>query len=244
MDTVTTFYSIIPSGQILDKVSGQKIYKIHDLPAEDKPREKLWKYGPAVLSVRELLILVLNTGTKKEDVISMATRVLEEYGEKSLSSLKDVKTLSQDLDIPPVKASQIIACAELGRRFFAKNVHGVPVIRTPQDVFEYVLDMRGLSKEHLRGLYLNSHHRIIHDEIISIGTIDSNLIHPREVFKPALEYSAVAMILVHNHPSGVTSPSDADIAITKQLKESGKLLGVDLLDHIIVTKDSFESIQI
>ena len=143
-----------------------------------------------------------------------------------------------------MKASQIIACAELGRRFFAKNVHGVPVIRTPQDVFEYVLDMRGLSKEHLRGLYLNSHHRIIHDEIISIGTIDSNLIHPREVFKPALEYSAVAMILVHNHPSGVTSPSDADIAITKQLKESGKLLGVDLLDHIIVTKDSFESIQI
>ncbi len=235
-------YNIKDYSQILDNQGKHPVYKIRDLPQDEKPREKLWKYGPAALSVQELLALVLNAGTKKEGVLSMATRVLQEYGERSLASQRDVKHLSQDLDIPPVKAAQIVACAELGRRFFTKNQHGVAVIRTPQDVFEYTIEMRELPKEHLRGLYLNSHHQVIHDEIISIGTIDANIIHPREVFKPALEYAAAAVILVHNHPSGITQPSDADKAITEQLIESGRLLGIELLDHVIVTKDSFESI--
>jgi len=104
--------------------------------------------------------------------------------------------------------------------------------------------MRALSKEHLRGIYLNAHYKVIHDEVISIGTVDANIIHPREVFRPAVERSAVAVILVHNHPSGVVEPSDADVAITKQLIQAGKLLGVDLIDHVIVTKDKFLSIPV
>jgi len=238
----TNRYDIQSRVFFLDSESEHKIYKIRDLPSDEKPRERLWKYGPASLSVSELLALVLSTGTKKEDVLAMAKRVIEDYGERSLSNVRDIRQLIKDLELPPVKAAQIIACAELGRRFFARNVHGVPIIRTPQDVFDYVADMRGLSKEHLRGLYLNSHHQVIHDEIISIGTIDASIIHPREVFKPALEYAAAAVILVHNHPSGIQTPSEADMLITEQLVESGKLLGIELIDHIIVTKDAFQSI--
>jgi len=104
--------------------------------------------------------------------------------------------------------------------------------------------MRTLSKEHLRGIYLNAHHKVIHDEVISIGTVNANIIHPREVFKPALEYSAAAVVLVHNHPSGEVGPSDADVDVTKQLIEAGKLLGIALVDHVIVTKDTFQSIAL
>lgn len=115
-------------------------------------------------------------------------------------------------------------------------------IRTAKDAFNYLKDMRELPKEHLRGLYLNSRYRLVHDEVISIGTLTSNIIHPREVFRPALEYSAVAVILAHNHPSGSTKPSKEDIEITEQLIGAGKILGVDLLDHIIITKNKFASI--
>jgi DNA repair protein RadC len=101
-----------------------------------------------------------------------------------------------------------------------------------------------LTKEHLRGIYLNNHYHLVHDEVISIGTLDANIIHPREVFKPAIEHSASALILVHNHPSGIATPSEADVLVTKQLIEAGKLLGILLLDHIIVTKDKFISIPV
>jgi DNA repair protein RadC len=104
--------------------------------------------------------------------------------------------------------------------------------------------MRRLSKEHLRGIYLNAHYKIIHDETISIGTIDTNIVHPREVFKPALEYCAAAVILMHNHPSGDTTPSQADIDVTRQLVAAGRLLGIDLIDHIIITDTSFASIPV
>jgi DNA repair protein RadC len=102
--------------------------------------------------------------------------------------------------------------------------------------------MRDLPKEHLRGLYLDTHYQLIHDEVISIGSLTSNIIHPREVFRPALEYSASAVILAHNHPSGVAKPSEADILITRQIVEAGKILGISLLDHVIVTKTKFESV--
>jgi DNA repair protein RadC len=104
--------------------------------------------------------------------------------------------------------------------------------------------MRDLPKEHLRGIYLNTHHRIVHDETISIGTINTSITHPREVFKPGIEYGAVAVILVHNHPSGVVTPSEADIEITKQLVTAGKIVGIHLIDHVIVGKDSFASVNV
>jgi len=226
----------------LDAGERQYIFTIRDLADEDKPRERLIEHGPASLSVTDLLAVVLTTGTTKEDVLTMAGRVMKEYGEKSIASQKNAKTLADDLDIPIGKATQIVACAELGRRFFSHNAMGAPTLRTAREVFEYVGDMRSFSKEHLRGIYLNAHYKVIHDEVLSIGTVDTNIIHPREVFKPAIEYSAVAVILVHNHPSGEVTPSANDIAFTKQLVEAGALLGIDLIDHIVVTKDSYASV--
>ena len=116
------------------------------------------------------------------------------------------------------------------------------VVRTAEDVFEHAKDMRGLPKEHLRGIYLNAHYKVIHDEVISIGTVDTNIVHPREVFKPALEYSAAAVILAHNHPSGELEASPADVAVTRQLVEAGRMLGIPLIDHVIVTREGFRSV--
>jgi len=226
---------------VLTHAERQYVLTIHDVPNDDRPRERLVRVGTKHLSTAELLAVVLNTGTIKEGILSMANRIIQEYGVRSLASQRDPNALAADLGIPLGKAAQIVACAELGRRFFAKNENGTPTIRTARDVFDHTRDMQMLTKEHLRGLYLNSHYKLIHDEVISIGTIDTNIVHPREVFKPAIEHAATALILVHNHPSGVTDPSAADVAVTKQLIEAGKLLGVQLVDHVIVTKDAFMS---
>lgn len=221
-----------------------KPYKltIHDIPHEKKPREKLLREGAGILSMSELWAIVLGQGTKKEDILSMSSRIIKEYGERSIVTETNPKKLSAELDIPLVKATQIIATIELGRRLFERNPSGAKIIRTAADVHAYTKNMWDLPKEHLRGIYLNSHYKVIHDEIISIGTIDANIIHPREVFRPALEYAAAAVILVHNHPSGNLEPSAADIAITQQLIDAGKLLGLDLIDHVIVSSKGFESI--
>lgn len=229
-----------------EKVSANSqpyVFKIKDMPSEDKPREKLLKYGPSALTVTELVAVVLATGTKKEEVMSMASRIIRDYGERSLSNQSKADVLAKELDIPLIKALQIVACAELGRRFFDRRDSGRTVIRTAKDVYEYLQDLRSLPKEHLRGLYVNTHHRLIHDEVISIGTINSNLIHPREVFKPAIEYGAVAVILAHNHPSGVVTASAADIEITNRVIEAGKIIGIPLVDHIIIGKNKFASIK-
>ncbi len=219
------------------------VLKIRDLPADDKPREKLMKLGPGMLSISELLSVVLNVGTRKEGVLGMSARITKEYGEKSIVAELNPSKMAKDLDIPVVKACQIVACGELGRRFYQKGSGGLAVIRTAKDVYDYLSDMRNLPKEHLRGIYLNTHNRVIHDEVISIGTINSNLVHPREVFRPAIEYGAVAIVLAHNHPSEVVKPSSMDIEITEQLIAAGKIIGINVLDHVIITKNKFMSIS-
>lgn len=218
--------------------------RVRDLPNEDKPRERLVSEGPAALSVRELLAVVLTTGTKKEEVLAMSTRIVNEYGDRNILMATDPKALAADLDIPLVKAMQIVAVGELGRRFFRKQKNGAAVIRTSRDVFEYTVDMRMLPKEHLRGLYLDTHYQVIHDETLSIGTIDANLIHPREVFRPALAHAAAAVVLVHNHPSGIVTPSEADCLVTEQIAAAGRILGIELIDHVVITDESFISIPV
>lgn len=230
---------------VLDASEKQYVLRLRDLPIEDKPREKLMRYGPAHLSVSELLMVVLNVGTKKEDVLAMSQRLLKEYGESAIVNQKDPRKLKETLGIPLAKACQVVACFELGRRFFKTNDGKRPVvIRTARQVYDHLKDMRELPKEHLRGLYLDTHYQVIHDEVISIGSLTSNIIHPREVFRPALEYSASALILAHNHPSGISKPSEADIAITRQIVEAGKILGIGVLDHVVITKNKFESVPV
>jgi DNA repair protein RadC len=238
-----TPYTLSETNLFLDGGAREYVLKVRDLPAESKPREKLISSGPDSLSLPELLAIILNTGNQNEDVMEMSSRIIREYGEKSIIAEKNPEKLSVDLNIPIVKACQVVACGELGRRFFEKNSQGFAVIRTAKDVYDYLRDMHNLPKEHLRGIYLNSHNRIIHDEVISIGTINTNIVHPREVFRPAIEYSAAAVILAHNHPSNVATPSAQDIEITDQLVRAGKILGINVLDHVIITKDTYVSIN-
>lgn len=218
--------------------------KIKDLPIHDRPLEKLQNQGVNSLSLAELFAVVLHTGTKKEGVIEMSKRIIREYGTSAVSNQSNPKDVSTNLDIPIQKACQIIACVEIGKRLFKKNEMGLAVIRNARDAYEHLVDMKNLSKEQLCGLYLDTHNRVIHQEVISIGTINTNIVHPREVFKPALEYGAVAVVLAHNHPSGVPEPSAADIEVTKQLVEAGRIIGIHLMDHLVIGKEGYSSVRV
>jgi DNA repair protein RadC len=236
-------YAIRSNALFLDQSLRQYRLTIHDLPNEEQPRQKMINQGPESLNIRELLSVVLNTGTTKENILEMSDRIIRDYGEKSILAVKDADKLAKDLDIPIVKACQIVACGELGRRFYDRTESGFAIIRNAKDVYEYLQDMRNLPKEHLRGLYLNSHNRILKDEVISIGTVNANMIHPREVFRSAIECNAAAIILAHNHPSGESNSSAEDEEVTKQLIEAGKIVGILVLDHVIITKNSFSSVK-
>lgn len=216
---------------------------IRDLPDSDKPREKLMARGPEALTLQELLALVLQQGTTKENVLEMSERVIRGYGEKSILSERDPKRLSEDRDIPITKACQIVAVGELGRRTYDRQEGGFTTIRNAKDVYDFLPEMRTLPKEHFRALFLNSRNRVIRNEMISIGTVNSSIIHPREVFRPGLESNAVALVLVHNHPSGDAAPSAEDVQVTAQLIQAGKILGITVLDHVIVAGDSFASVE-
>lgn len=237
-------YRLKDNDLILDSDKGKAyVLRIRDLPENEKPREKMIKRGVEPLSVAELLAAILAVGTRKEELMAMTSRILKEYGEKSIAFERSPQKIAKNFRIPLNKACQIVACFELGRRFFQSNNGKPATIRTAKQAYEHLRDMRSLTKEHLRGIYLNSHYRIIHDEIISVGSLTANIVHPREVFKPALEYNAAAVIIAHNHPSGSSKPTPSDIEITKQLIKSGKILGIELLDHIIIGRNKFSCVS-
>ncbi len=218
-------------------------YKIPEMPFEKRPRERLIEDGPDVLKNAELLAIILGTGYRGEDVLALASRILQDYGSKAITKEKSVRRLMGELSIPKVKACQIIACFEIGRRFFMENTGKMPTIRDAEDVYQYLKEISKLKKEQFRGLYLNSRNKLIHDEVISLGTLNANLVHPREVFQPAVEFSAAAIILAHNHPSGDPEPSEDDIEITKRLIESSKVMGLEILDHIIIGGNKYVSLK-
>lgn len=246
MSTTTTSaasYTLHDNDIVIGEGETRYVLRVRDLPLQEKPREKMLTYGPSDLSAAELVAILLGVGTRKEEVMSMAQRILKEYGERTLLHENDPKKLSETLQIPISKACQIVACFELGRRYFASESYEPVFVRTSRQAFEHLRAMGDLHKEQLRGLYLNSRYQIIHEEVISMGTLTANLVHPREVFQPAVKYGAVGIIIAHNHPSGNTEPTDADISVTRQLIATGKILGIELLDHLIIANGSFESVK-
>ena len=219
------------------------ILNIKNLKENEKPREKLLNSGPEKLSITELIAIILQNGTKKENVLEMSSKIINEYGEKNIIYQKNPKILSQDINIPQNKACQLIACFEIGKRLFKKNSKPI-FIRNSKDAFDYLKDMTLLNKEHFKGLYLNSRYKLVHDEIISIGSLNSNLVSFREIFKPALLYDAIAVRIAHNHPSGSTKASKDDIITNRKIKEAGRLMEIEVLDHIIIGKNSFSNIPL
>lgn len=235
-------YKIKADSKLLEHGRTYKITRVRDMAEGEKPREKMLEQGVSTLSLAELLAVVLGVGTKKEEVYSMASRLLREYGEKAIAVQKDPKIITKDLDIPETKACQIVACFELGRRLFHQKPGGLINIRNAAQAFEHLKEMGTLKKEQFRGLYLNNHYQLIHDEVISIGSIDASLLSVREVFRPALEYGASAIILAHNHPSGAMKASREDTDITDSLIKASQLLEIEILDHLIIAKNKYISI--
>ncbi len=238
-------YAFSDKQQIVQHQPGSHRYvlRVRDLPSADKPREKLLRFGASGLSSAELVAVVLGVGTKREEVMTMAQRILHEYGDRAIMHERNPAKLSMVLDIPQAKACQVVACYELGRRAFATRNGQPRYVRTALQAYEHVKDMTLGKKEQLRGLYLNSHYEVIRDEVISVGSLTANIVHPREVFQPAVEHGAVAIIVAHNHPSGTLDPTPEDLHVTEQLRAAGEILGIDLLDHLVVTPEGYHSIM-
>ncbi len=214
--------------------------KIKDLPKIDRPREKLLKYGVGKLNDAELLAILLRTGTKDLNVLKLAQKILQKFENEKFTNITidELKTIH---GLGSVKACEIIACFELGRRMLKGKKSSI--ILSPKDVWERMEDIRGSKKEHFVVFYLDSRNQEIQREVISVGTLNESLVHPREVFENAIKNNAASIILAHNHPSGDTEPSQADIEITKKLIHAGKILDIKIIDHIIVTESSFSRIE-
>lgn len=214
--------------------------KLKEVPAVDRPREKLSKYGPNKLSNTELLAILLGSGVKGTNVVELSNKILKKFnsGKLSEASYEDLKNT---FGLGPAKACLLVASFELGRRFLKDKKHDL--LLSPQSVWENLKDLRDHKKEHFVVFYLDTRNQEIKREIISVGTLNASLIHPREVFEPAIAHSAAQIIVAHNHPSGDPEPSEEDLLVTKRLVEAGKILGIELLDHVIVGKDKWTSIK-
>ena len=215
-------------------------FTVRDLPRQERPRERLQKFGPEAFSAQELLALVIGRGIPKKSVMSIAQELLVKFGNVRAISHATIEELSQIRGIGLAKAAQIKACFELGKRQDLEPESIDFDIKDPQSVVKAIrASIKDKAKEHFKLILLNPRNRIIGISTISIGTLNASLVHPREVFKDAITHSAASVVLAHNHPSGDPEPSEDDIKITKKLVESGKILGIEVIDHIIIGKNNF-----
>jgi len=213
-----------------------KSFTIHDLPLSERPRERLQKLGAEALSAQEILAVILGRGVSGESVMVTAQRLLSKFENLKGIAEASVEELSQVRGIGIAKAAQIKAAFELASRLEGySQVGDKTVVKTPEDVTGLVRGrLRGKKKEHFLALLLDTRNQLIKVAEISIGSLDTSIVHPREVFREAISASAAAVILAHNHPSGDAQASEDDIKLTKRLAEAGELVGIEVLDHIII----------
>ncbi|MBI9071965.1 MAG: DNA repair protein RadC [Melioribacteraceae bacterium] len=219
------------------------MYKVKELPIDDRPREKLVLRGPQSLSDAELVAILLRTGTKGNSVISVARELILEFGNLAVLAGKSVDSMTKINGIGKDKAATLCAAFEISRRIDSKSKwFSNKVITAPSDVaaiFNPLL--RDELKENFLVVCLNANNQIIKYETVSIGSLNASIVHPREIYKIAIECSSANIILLHNHPSGNSEPSKEDISITKRLVDAGKLLDIQVFDHIILTGRSYTS---
>jgi DNA repair protein RadC len=218
---------------------------IHDLPVADRPRERLQRLGVEALSAQEILALILGRGISGESVMVTAQRLLSQFGGLKGMAGASLEELYQVRGIGIAKASQIKAAVELANRVegYSESAGKTPV-KTPEDVAGLVQGkLKGKKKEYFLAVLLDTRNQLIRVAEISVGSLDSSIVHPREVFKEAISASAASVIFVHNHPSGDTEASEDDIRLTKRLAEAGEIVGIDVLDHIIIGGKNYISLK-
>jgi len=212
--------------------------RIRDLPGFSRPREKLLERGPQALSDAELLAILLRTGVEGKSALDLAQAILKSAGpELPHWSVEDLRKLT---GIGVAKACQIVAAFEIARRFAQRER---PRIREPEDVLPYIQHIADKKQEYFLCLTLNGAGEVIQTRVVTVGLLDSSQVHPREVFADAIADRAAAVILAHNHPSGLLEPTPADLQVTRQLVEAGRILGIEVLDHLIVSKQGFVSLK-
>ena len=223
----------------------KKSFTIHDLPVSERPRERLQKFGAEALSAQEILAVILGRGISGESVMVTAQRLLSQFG--SLKGIADasLEELSRVRGIGLAKAAQIRAAFELTSRLESYQDSGKrETAKTPEDVVALVRSrLKGKKKEYFLALLLDTRNQLIRVAEISVGSLDSSIVHPREVFKEAVAASAASVIFAHNHPSGDPEASEDDINLTKRLAEAGEIMGIDVLDHVIIGEEKYLSLK-
>ncbi len=216
---------------------------VKEMPKDNRPRERLLKEGAQALSPAELLAILLRTGSKKVTAIDMANNILHHCdGLKGLASIS-TEELGSFFGMGDAKVAQIKAAVELGGRIYKEGVLSKARISSPMDVMDLVREMQFFDREHFRVVHLSTKNHVLGYDQVSVGSLNSSIVHPREVFKKAIEKSAASVILVHNHPSGDPEPSKEDIRVTRRLVDAGKLLGIEVLDHVIIGANCYKSLK-
>lgn len=218
--------------------------RLKDLAVADRPRERLHHEGAGALSNAELIAILLNEGVPGEHVVRMAERLLVEFGGLGGLFRASLATLMKQRGIGKAKAAHLQAALVLGQRLIALQPEEQPAVRGPEDILNLMgVEMGVMDREELRVVLLNTRNRIQRIQTLYRGSVNTAQVRTAEVFRPAIESNACAMILVHNHPSGDSSPSEPDVAVTRQVVEAGKLLDIEVFDHIIVVQGGFYSMK-
>ena len=226
------------------KESNFSSFTVRDLPKPERPRERLIKFGSEALSAQELLALIIGRGIPKKSVMNIAQELLAKFGNIRSISQASIEALSGIKGIGLAKAAQIKAAFELGRRQELEPEQKDYDIKNPQSVVKAIRSsIKDKAKEHFKLILLDNRNKIISISTISIGTLNASLVHPREIFKEAIIHNSASVVLAHNHPSGDPEPSEEDIKITERLVESGKILGIEVIDHIVIGKTNFSSFK-
>jgi len=208
----------------------------------DMPREKLSARGPEALKDEELLAILLGTGYEGRNVLQVSQAILRKHPKEKLLDLT-FEQLTTLKGVGQAKAAILLAGFELARRALNRGIGILPAISKPSDVLPIVADLREKRKEHFVALLLNARNQVLHREDVSVGTLSASLVHPREVFAPAVSSAAAAVILVHNHPSGDVTPSRDDLDLTDRMVKAGQIMGIEVLDHLIIGRQEFLSFK-